>query len=213
LTVPSGWEFTENATFRDVSCAQPQERDVNLTTTGRIGLRVAQVLGSSIVAFFAYRYFSHACFLLVWKGLSLAGAYRGDIEDLISHYFLRLSGFVGFWVGLVPWSKSARSRGNFGTRILPWVFLPDLLVFLVVFALWKDPNDSILAPQTFEARLMFFFGPMPVIQMNAASVEWLRYRFFIVGPVTFTICISVGAWAWAILQRMMFRYRRSAISN
>lgn len=186
---------------------------MNLTTKGRIGLRVAQVLGSSITAFFAYRYFSHACFLLIWKGLSLAGAYRGEIGDLISQYFLRLSGFVGFCVGLVPWSKSARSRGSFGTRILPWVFLPDLLVFLTVFALWKDPNASILAPQTFEARLLFFFGPMPVIQMNAASVEWLRYRFFILGPVTFTICISVGAWSWAILQSMMFRYRRPAISN
>jgi hypothetical protein len=203
-------QVTENQTFRDVSCAQPPERDVNLTTNGRIGLLVAQVLGSSIVAFFAYRYFSYACFLVIWKGLSLAGVYRGEVGDLISRYFLKLSGFLGFCVGLVPWSKSARSRSNFGTRILPWVFLPDLVVFLMAFASWKDPNASILAPHTFGARLLFFFGPMPVIQRNAASIEWLRDRFFIVGPVTFTICISAGAWAWAMLQRMMFQYRRQA---
>lgn len=119
-----------------------------MSTNGRIGLLVVQVLGSSIVAFFAYRYFSYACFLAIWKGLSLAGVYRGEVGDLISQYFLRLSGFLGFCVGLVPWSKSARSRSNFGTRILPWVFLPDLVVFLVVFASWKDPNASILAPHT-----------------------------------------------------------------
>jgi hypothetical protein len=88
--------------------------------------------------------------------------------------------------------------------------LPDLVVFLMVFASWKYPNASILAPHRFGARLLFFFGSMQVIQRNAASIEWLRDRFFIVGPVTFTICISVGAWAWAILQRMMFQYRRQA---
>jgi hypothetical protein len=181
---------------------------VNLTTNRRIGLLVGQVLGSSIIAFFAYRYFSYACFLGIWKGLSLAGVYRGEVGDLISQYFLRLSAFFGFCVGLVPWSKSARSRSNFGTRILPWVFLPDLVVFFMVFASWKDPNASILAPHTFGARLSFFFGPMPFIQRTAASLEWLRDRFFIVGPVTFTICISVGAWALAILQRMMFQFRR-----
>jgi hypothetical protein len=49
--------------------------------------------------------------------------------------------------------------------------LPDLVVFLVVFASWKDPNASILAPHTFGTRLLFFFGPMPVIQRNAASLS------------------------------------------
>ena len=72
-------DLTENPTFRDVSCPELRERDVNLTTNRRIGLLVGQVLGSSIIAFFAYRYFSYACFLVIWKGLSLAGVYRGEV--------------------------------------------------------------------------------------------------------------------------------------
>ena len=44
-------------------------------------------------------------------------------------------------------------------------------VFLMVFASWaKGPNASILARHTFGARLLFFFGPMPVIRRNAASL-------------------------------------------
>jgi hypothetical protein len=97
-----GAEGTYRKHVRDVSCTALCERDVNLTTNGRIGLLVAQVLGSCIVAFFAYRYLSYACFLVIWKGLSLAGVYRGEVGDLISQYFLRLSGFLGFCVGLVP---------------------------------------------------------------------------------------------------------------
>jgi hypothetical protein len=129
-------------------------------------------------------------------------------------YFFQLRALYGLLLGLVPirfciealrtMHGMLRNPGPAPQtsevdwrRPILWAWAPLALIFLVRFATWQSPNQSILAaPDHFE-RLKYFFNPMQIASRNFLNPE-TRYLVFdmvtITGPMIFMLAYTTGVW-------------------
>lgn len=129
-------------------------------------------------------------------------------------YFFQLRALYGFLLGLVPIRfciEALRTmHGMLRTpapapqasevdwrRPILWAWAPLALVFLVRFASWQDPTQSVLSSPDPFGRLHHFFNPMAIARMNSLAPEAHDMVFDMVtitGPMVFMLAYTTAVW-------------------
>jgi hypothetical protein len=174
----------------------------------------AKCLGLCILGIFVCGQVTTYSTPLLWWVLHRASATYMNRWAFQFQYFFQLRAMYGLLLGLVPigfcveafrsMNGLFHSQGHMDRRSefdwrrpILWAWAPLALVFLVRFATWQAPDQSVLsAPDHFE-RFRYFFDPMSLAKLNPLALQATGLVFDVViinGPMIFMLAYTTGVW-------------------